>query len=134
MALFKDLTGTSYNDLHKIDFCASYGNTSVQKNVDNLREVFREWAESVITLSDAHSWNVAARNAALPEAVKNANLWLDSVDFAIKKEKDRRGVKSDYHSYKLNGPGMRYWVLQDAKGQILKIWVGVGQILSGCVV
>ena len=52
-------------------------------NVSVLRQCLDGWADSNIHLDNATSWNAAAVNGHFPPSVRDANLWIDSVDVKI---------------------------------------------------
>ena len=58
----------------------SYSHNSMMHNASVLRQCLNVWADSNIDLGNAASWNAAAVNGHFPLSVRDANLWIDSVD------------------------------------------------------
>ncbi len=61
----------------------SYFHNSMMHNASVLRQWLDGFADSNIHLGNAASWNAAAVNGHFPPSVKDANLWIDSVDVKI---------------------------------------------------
>ncbi len=74
-----------------------------------------QWAHSHIQTASLHEWRAAARHAGFPKLVSNVNLLIDSVDVRIENEKNKFRKKSDFWSWKKNGPGQRSTIIIDAK-------------------
>ncbi len=69
------------------------------------------------------SWRCLADPHHFTKPVCNACLWMDLFD--LKKEgKNKISKKSTKWSYKCNAPGLRFMVLEDARGRIQKLWGG----------
>jgi hypothetical protein len=124
IALFKDLYHVGYTKLAlEIKDFVKTSSRAICHNVELARKVMNEWAETVIKLGTVAEWKAISRNCHLTGECKDANLWMDSSDFPIKRFKGYT-KKHPSHSFKLNKPGRRYMTLMDGKGIVRKVWGG----------
>jgi hypothetical protein len=96
--LHKDITGLGYCELsQRIKRFLPLSSKTLDHNAQVLRPILKDWAVQQIELRDSADWCAAARGASLPELVKDANLWMDSSDFPMKKFKGY-STKGSEHS------------------------------------
>jgi hypothetical protein len=112
--LYHDLSGLGFQVIEKQIIAGGsmlYSHNSMMHNASVLRHCLDGWSASKIELGNAESWNDAAVNGNFPPSVRDANLWIDSVDVKILGRVSR---KSPDWSYKLNHGGRRYVTIADA--------------------
>lgn len=118
LTIYKDLTGVGSGALKVL-----MGNNvtitqrSLLTNTKRIREQLYEWAVSHIDIGTADEWNDIAASVKRPKDLESVNLWLDSTDFKLAR-RNGRTKSSMYWSYKLNGPGWRFMILQDGNTRI----------------
>lgn len=109
--------------LKKIRNLAQISLTSLQRNMYLIRKALSQWGQEHIILGDASQWRAVARGAVSDPEVKDANLWMDSVDFRLKGRRLKK-KKDPSWSYKEDSPAQRYMVLSDASSRIRYVWGG----------
>jgi hypothetical protein len=124
LGLYHDITGTGYTRLnactrswHNVDHKSVHHNTKV------IRHKLEEWGKKQIVLGDVGCWNQAATYFGLANAIKDANLRIDSTDMR-KIGKSRTSKKSRDWSSKENSPAQRYMSIVDGRGRTVKLWGG----------
>lgn len=124
LTIYKDMTGDGFEKLEKdIDFGYKITHQSLHHNIQVLRDVLREYALENMKVGTLHAWKKAAKKCGLGAQVQDANLWMDSTDIRILKQKGY-GKRSTKWSYKSNYPGRRFMAIRDGLGRIVKIWGG----------
>jgi len=124
LTLYKDLKCIGFNQLKSLfDLGNSLGNTSILHNINKIRESLYHWSQSYIIPGTIIDWRGAARRTNFPEPFTDTNLWIDSTDIPITHTRER-SAKSEFWSGKLNAPGYRFMVIQDAEGIIRRVWGG----------
>ncbi len=120
LALYHDLEAVGYCRLtHFRDLPCLINHKSLYRNVTVLRRYMGQWAHSHIQEGSLHEWRAAARYAGFPKLVNDVTLLIDSVDLRIENEKNNLRKKSDFWSWKKNGPGQRCTVIFiDAKRRV----------------
>lgn len=122
LALYHLLTGKGYD---WIAFNTNFGypikKNSLRHNIMVLAEFLAEWGCSKVVLGDLNAWKNAVSKVKISDSLKGANVWMDSTDVHIQGIK-KIGKKSDFWSYKLNKPGLRYMFALDGSGCVIKYW------------
>jgi hypothetical protein len=75
-----------------------------------------KWAKQQFVLGDAGEWDAAASTVTRPRGTQGANLWIDSSDFKLVRQRGR-GAKDPYFSFKANSLARRFTLLRDGKGR-----------------
>lgn len=91
---------------------------SLQHNCQYLREKMAEWGKQQIQAGTSANWNSARDNSWYPKDVKETNLWMDSVDFALTGKKSVSRRDSSW-SYKKNSPGARFMCIMDGSRKVV---------------
>jgi hypothetical protein len=124
LVIYKAITGVGYNALiSQVDFVGPETGKTFSHNACILRAEMASWAHQYITVGTKRDWNTAAADVKRPDPFDEVNMWIDSTDVP-KTRKKGVGTKHPDWSYKLNGPGRRYMLLQNGQNKILKIWGG----------
>lgn len=113
--LLHDLNGKSMNTIAK-DLGVS--NDSVAHNIRVMRKKLALWAKTHIKAGQLSDWVSTARKSKFLKKVRDANLLMDSTDFALY-GKRKTSKKSTDWSFKLNGPGQRYMFVLNTKSKVL---------------
>lgn len=124
LTLYKDISGIGYKRIHAmVDIGSTWTHKCFTHNVQVLRPLMKQWAESKLYLGFVEDWNMAARNVRTDSKLNRPNLWMDSSDFGLQKWKGC-SKKELYWSYKKNRPARRFMFLQDGKSRIRRMWGG----------
>lgn len=124
LALYKDLLGVGYNN-NLYDQVAKWLKSSsktLRHNTTVLRGTFAAWGRNQVQLGSLKEWQRAAHHLQLKGLLKDVCLWMDSTFDLPLEGKSTTSRKGPDWSYKLNGPGRRFMVLQDANGRVLALW------------
>jgi len=123
--LLKDITHDGYTVLLKrVHHWYKIGHNSYQHNVKVVRKYLASWADSdALIFGSLDEWNKSAKICKFNNDMKNVCLWMDSTDIRTTgiRKKSKRGSE---WSYKLNAPGRRWMVIQDAKRRVIKLYGG----------
>jgi hypothetical protein len=118
LLLYHDISGLGHKiiqgQLHRAEV-NMYSHKSMLHNGKILRDSLANWADTNIVLGNADTWNAAAVNSNFPPSLKDANLWVDSVDIKLKGICSRKGPG---WSYKLNHQGVRWLTVADARRRV----------------
>lgn len=89
-----------------------------------VRKRLAAWADDEgIEFEGLEEWKKTAKICKFKNEMANVCLWMDSTDVKIEgiRKKSRKGPE---RSYKLNAPGRRYMVVQNAKRRVIKLYGG----------
>jgi len=118
MTVYKDLEEIGYQAvLDKVDVGFRIMAKTFAHNARIIRKELFVWAKTQIILDSAETWNAAKHLLPKKAGLEKVNLLMNSSDFRLP---GRASVlkKDPSWSHKLNAPGQRYQLIQDASARV----------------
>ena len=121
------LVVTLYHDQKGIGFIALkshiildfyIGHNSLAHNATRIRLAGYVWGRLHVVVGDREEWDERSDGRRRAQWLRKINLWMDSTDVRIRRNKARGSWDRKHHSYKENAPGLRYMVVTDGWGVI----------------
>lgn len=130
ISLYRDLYGLSESGLHSQIKSWHIGSS---KTLGHNNKVFRRcaavWAKKKVRRGKKEEWDAAAHNVTRPKPFDSVNLWIDSADFQIQKDRvydAHLRTMSEFWSGKIHKFAVRFMVIMDAKYRIREVSEGYG--------
>lgn len=119
LVLYKMISGRGFGAVaSEFDLNLRIYAKTLSHNFNIILEELVEWANTVVVPGRLRDWQNARKKIKFPKKFPSVDLLVDSSDFRLAKKAGKRGRKSPWWSYKLNGPGIRYTFFRDLSGKI----------------